>query len=353
MRQSPDRLLLAVVIILAALGIVMAYSTGIGRDQGAALFRGHLAKGLVGTVGMVIAYKVGYRRWSAWAKKLLLPVNISLMGLLALKMINGGICRWYRLGPFSFQPSEVAKLILVLYMADFLARKGEHVREFKRGVLPALIACGVPLVLILAEPDLSTTVAVGGILGGMLFVGGVRIKHLAGIGLVIAMALGIVVLGLGHGRERVLAYLGKGDEASRYQMEQSLVALGAGGVFGRGLGMGVQKHWFLPESHTDFVFSVVGEELGLVGTLGVLGLFALYGWRGMSIARRVGEVRGFLVAVGITLMVEVYALSNIAVATGILPTTGLPLPFVSYGGTSLVVSLAGSGILLDVSRGER
>lgn len=350
MRRGPDRVLLAVVVILAALGVVMAYSTGIGRDRGSALLRGHLVKGLVGAVGMGAAYKVGYRRWSAWAKRLLLPVTLSLMGLLVLRAVHGGVWRWYRLGPFSLQPSEVTKLVLVLYIADFLDRKGERVREFQRGVLPASIACGVPLVLILLEPDLSTTAAVGAILGGMLFVGGGRIRHLAVVGLVVAAALGIAVFGLGYGRERVLAYVGKGDEDPKYQMEQSLVALGSGGVLGRGLGKGVQKHWFLPESHTDFVFSVVGEELGLLGTLGVLGLFVLYGWRGAAIARRVGEVRAFFVAVGITLMVEVYALCNIAVATGMLPTTGLPLPFVSYGGTSLVVSLAGTGILLDISR---
>lgn len=350
MRGELDRVLLAVVVVLVALGTVMAYSTGLGMGLGSALFRKHLAKAALGGVGMLVAYKLGCRRLCSWAKGSLIPVNILLFGLLVMKAIHGGTARWYKLGPFSLQPSEVAKLVLVLYVADFMARKGEGLRDLRRGLLPVVIVCGVSLGLISLEPDLGTTVALSAILGGMLFVGGVRLKHIWAMASAALVVLAVVVFVFGYGKGRVMAYLGEGDEGARYQMEQSLVALGGGGVLGRGLGKGVQKHWFLPEPHTDFIFSVVGEELGFLGTLGVLGAFVLYGLRGINIARRAGETRTFFVAVGLTLMVEVYALLNIAVATGILPTTGLPLPFVSYGGTSLVVNLVGSGVLLDASR---
>lgn len=349
MRGEVDRVLVAVVVALVALGTVMAYSTGLGMGLGSALFRKHLVKAALGGIMMLVAYKLGCRRLSSWAKGLLIPVNILLLGLLAVKAIQGGTVRWYKLGQFSLQPSEVAKLVLVLYVADFMARKGEGIRDL-RGVLPILVVCGTSLALISLEPDLGTAVALGAILGGMLFVGGVRLKHISAMASAALLVLAIVVFFLGYGKGRVLAYLGEGDEGARYQMEQSLVALGSGGVLGRGLGKGIQKHWFLPEPHTDFVFSVVGEELGFLGTLGVLGAFVLYGLRGINIARRAGETRTFFVAVGLTLMVEVCAILNVAVATGMLPTTGLPLPFVSYGGTSLVVNLVGSGMLLDASR---
>ncbi|HIE04932.1 MAG TPA: stage V sporulation protein E [Candidatus Latescibacteria bacterium] len=353
MRGELDRVLLAVVVALVALGTVMAYSTGLGMGLGSTLFKKHLAKAALGGIGMLIAYKLGCRRISSWAKGLLIPMDILLLGLLAIKAIHGGTVRWYKLGPFSLQPSEVAKLVLVLYVADFMARKGEGLRDLRRGVLPIVVVCGVSLALISLEPDLGTTVALGTILGGMLFVGGVRLKHILVMVSAAFVTLIVVVFVFGYGKTRVLPLLGKDDEEARrarYQMEQSLVALGGGGVLGRGLGKGIQKHWFLPEPHTDFVFSVVGEELGFLGTLGILGAFVLYGLRGINIARRADETRTFFVAVGLTLMVEVYALLNIAVATGVLPTTGLPLPFVSYGGTSLVVNLVGSGMLLDASR---
>jgi cell division protein FtsW len=242
--------------------------------------------------------------------------------------------------------------VTVIYLAAYLARKSDKITWFRNGLLPVLIVVGLLSGLVLLEPDLGTVVVLGLVTVSLLFLGGARITHLAGLGLCAIPVVLVLVLGSSYRRQRLMTFLAPWKDASDagFQITQSFLAFGSGGPFGVGLGEGKQKLFFLPEAHTDFVLALVGEELGFIGTAIVTLLFALFVWRGFQIAARARMPFGRHLGMGITLLIGGQALVNAAVVTGLLPTKGLTLPFVSYGGSSLVVSLMGVGILLSISR---
>jgi cell division protein FtsW len=265
---------------------------------------------------------------------------------------RSGAQRWIPLGPLSFQPTEVAKFAVVLYLAASLDRKGERVREFTRGVLPHCLIVGLVAVLALAEPDFGTTALVCGLLAMMLYVAGGRVLHLAGLACIGLPGLVWMVVMEPYRLARVLTFLDytKDPRGMGFQLLQSLISFGSGGVAGVGLGQSEQKMFFLPAAHTDFIFSVVGEELGLVGAAVVMALFVVVGARGFRIAARHPDPFASLLAFGTTALIVLQGVLNVGVVLGCLPTKGLALPFISYGGSAMMIVLAEVGVLLALAR---
>ncbi|MBX3328951.1 MAG: putative lipid II flippase FtsW [Nitrospira sp.] len=358
-RVGMDHILLFVTIALALVGLVMVFSAsavvaGNRFHDSWYYLKRQLAWLAFGLVLLHVASRIDY----IWWKRLALPLLGLVIALLVVVLIPSiglaanGARRWLRLGPISVQPAEMAKLIGVIYLAAYLAKKEDRLQQFSTGLLPALLVIGAISGLVLLEPDLGTVVVLGLVTGGLLFVGGARWSHLSTLALS-AVLIGLaLVLTSSYRRRRVLSYLDPWRDQSDtgFQITQSFMAFGKGGLFGVGLGEGKQKLFFLPESHTDFVLALVGEELGLVGTGIIVLSFALFVTRGFQISTRARIPFGRYLGIGITTLIGIQAMVNACVATGLLPTKGLTLPFVSYGGSSLVISLIGVGILLNISR---
>ena len=279
---------------------------------------------------------------------LLLAVLIPGVGRAA-----GGSARWIGVGSFSIQPSELAKLALILFAADVFSRKDERsLREFSHTALPMLPALGVLTILVIAQPDLGTTVLLGVIGFGMLFVAGAPLRYIVPVGAAgVALAAAAAVMEP-YRRERVLAFLDpwKDPLETGYHTIQSLIALGSGGWLGVGLGARRQKWLYVPNAHTDFIYAILGEEMGLIGTFAVLGMFAFLIYLGIRVARAAPDRFGMLIAAGITIWIGAQALINMGAVTATLPVTGVPLPLVSFGGSSLVVSLVAMGIMTNIAR---
>ncbi len=358
--QGDARQVLLIASILVGLGVVMVYSSSSAfadmhfDDSGFFLER-QLVRAACGVVVMLVLSRLPLDFWQRAALPLLV-VGIAFL-VMVLGMGHGRSAqRWLPfpmpsfMSSVSFQPSEFVKLVLVLYLADVLVRKERDMGRWWQGVMPRILVIGGVQLLILLQPDLGTCLAVSIIAGAMLWIGGARTVHLIATIALAAPVVAASVYSSPYQMQRVISFfVGADPRGAGYQITQSLTALGSGGLFGVGLGSSVQKH-FLPEAHTDFVFAFVGEELGLAGCLSVIGLFVALAIHGYRIARGATTDFGFLVAAGITFMISIYAVLNIGVATGMLPTTGLPLPFVSYGGSSLVWNLCGIGILAAVAR---
>jgi cell division protein FtsW len=265
-----------------------------------------------------------------------------------------GTRRWFGVGGLGVQPSELAKLAAVLFTALILERRMHRIDEVSYSLLPIGIVVGVLVSLILLQPDFGTAMALALVVAAMVFAAGLNYRYLVGSVLVALPVMYLVLVSAPYRRRRLLAFwdpwadpLGDG-----FQIIQSLIAVGTGGVFGRGLMEGVQKLFYLPEPHTDFIFAVIGEELGLIGASGVLACFCLIGWRGLRISLRAEDSFGSLVALGITAMIVVQAFVNMSVVLGLMPTKGIPLPLVSAGGSSLLISLVSTGVLLNISQHE-
>jgi cell division protein FtsW len=355
--QGPDRLLVATILGLTGFGVVMVFSAGAAfaaKTYGDwTYFLKH--ESVYGAAGLV-AFAIGMRLDYSIYRRLAYPLLFLSVAMLAavLKVgpaINGAV-RWFRWGALSFQPSELAKFALALYLAVLLARKAEKVKDFRMGFLPPLVMTGIFLVLLLKQPDLGTAVIMGVTALGLLFVAGTRTSYIL-LSVLVAAPIGweVFIAGEPWRRERILAFLypWKFRRGSGYQLYESLISVGSGGLWGQGLGQGHQKLFFLPEAHTDFILAIVGEELGLVGVLSVLLAFTVLVWRGLRAATRARDAFGCYLAFGVTLLFGLQALVNMGVVLGLLPTKGLPLPFVSYGGTSLVMSLFMAGVLANIS----
>jgi len=354
-----DHILLCVTITLALVGLVMVFSASAvvaGNRFHDSWY--YLKRQLVwlafGLVLLQVASRVDYIWWKRLALPLLGLIIVLLLVVLipSIGVAGHGARRWIPLGPISIQPAEMAKLVGVIYLAAYLAKKEDRLQHFSTGLLPALLVIGVLSGLILLEPDLGTVVVLGLVTGGLLFVGGACLSHLSTLALS-AVPIGLVlVLTSGYRRQRLMAFLEPWRDASDtgFQITQSFLAFGSGGLFGVGLGEGKQKLFFLPEAHTDFVLALVGEELGFVGTVIIVLFFALFVLRGFQISTRARIPFGRYLGIGITMLIGIQALINACVVTGLLPTKGLTLPFVSYGGSSLVICLMGVGILLNISR---
>ncbi len=357
-RHGIDPVIFSSALGLVAFGVVMIYSTShilaLDRYGDAYYFvKRHVLWAAVGVAVMLLAARLNIKRLRALGFPVLL-VSLFALALVFVPGIGreaGGARRWVDLGPFSFQPVEIAKFGLVFFLAYFLSVKDERLRDLKFGFLPPVILTGVVLVLVLAQPDLGSAILIAFVAGLLLFIAGARWLHLLGVALAAVPVLYAMIFTVPWRQQRIFAFLDPFSVArgTGYQLVQSLLGLAQGGITGLGLGEGKQKLFYLPEPHTDFIYSVVGEELGLLGALGVAAVFAVLLYRGLGVAARSGDSFSGLLAAGITLMVSVQGLFNMSVAAGVVPTTGVPLPLVSLGGSSLVMTLAALGVLLSVA----
>ena len=355
-----DRVLFTATLLLICASIVMVYSASalvaLERYQQSDLFvTKQVMWAVMGLAVLAVAMRVDYRTYRndtfVWA--LIGLVSVTLVAVLFSSPVNG-TRRWFGFGGLGIQPSELAKLACVLFTALVLERRMHRIDEPSYSLLPIGIVTGAMVTLILLQPDFGTAVSLLMIVAIMIFAAGLHYRYLVGVLLVMAPAMYLVLVSAPYRRRRLLAFwdpwadpLGDG-----FQIIQSLIAVGTGGVFGRGLMEGVQKLFYLPAPHTDFIFAVIGEELGLVGATATLACFCLIAWRGMRITMRAPDSFGSFVALGLTTMIVVQAFVNMSVVLGLMPTKGIPLPLVSAGGSSLVISLLGMGVLLNISQHE-
>lgn len=346
-------ILVTSVLALMTLGTVMLCSTTVGFMHNN--FEKQLAFCVLGVLACVIMACGDYE----WLKRVSWPLYVlavlALLGVLIFGVTRGGARRWYNLEIMLFQPSELAKLALIIALSHYADWNQRHMHRFGKGLVVPLVFTLPMLVLILKEPDFGTTILLGGLTGMMLFTAGVPLRHLMPTALVGIILIGTFIYLDPVRRERVLGTLQKGQEKAelrdvRYQAEQSVTAIGSGGLTGFGLGEGLMKMGRVPENHTDFIFSVVGEELGLVATLPVVLAYLALFLSGLYISWHARDMFGTYLGLGITFLIALQAFINIGVVTDLLPNKGLPLPFVSYGGSSLVMTLAGVGLLLNVAR---
>lgn len=351
-----DSQLLLLAVGMLALGVIALYSSSAilaDKECGDPLFyvKRQVFFGALGLAGMMALSRVPYQRLREWVKPVLFFTALFLVAVLFGPKI-GGARRWIKLGGFGLQPAEFTKLTVVLFLADYLDRKRSRIATPLHGVVVPWAVVGGLLVLIGLEPDLGTPSLIFAVSVLILFVGGARLNALAWT---LAAAVPIVVWQLWaypYRRARVMSFLDPFADASGtgYQLSQSLLAVGSGGWLGKGLGHSDVKLLYLPAPHTDFIFPVLCEELGLIGGVGVLILFVMFLQRGLAIARRAPDLYGTLLAAGITFLITLQGFFNMAMSMGLIPTKGLPLPFFSYGGSSLLVTTAAVGILLSISR---
>ncbi|AVX21036.1 cell division protein FtsW [Carboxydocella sporoproducens DSM 16521] len=359
-RRAPDFLLFLAVMSLLVFGLVMVFSsssvTSYYRYEGDVFFffKKQLLWACLGTITLLVMQNVDYWRW----RRFTMPALFLAIVLLLLVLLPGvgktvnGAQRWINLGFMSFQPSETIKLCMVLFSAHYLAAARQQLHSFTRGTLPLLGVLGLVCGLILLQPDLGTAVALAGTVYIMLYAAGVPYKQLVGLALSGLAAVALAIVLEPYRMRRFLAFLDPEADpmGSGYHIIQSLYAIGSGGFFGKGLGQSLQKYFYLPEQHTDFIFAIIGEELGFLGGALVIFLFMILVWRGLRVAITAPDAYASLLAAGLTSMVGLQAVVNIGVVTGSLPVTGITLPFISFGGTSLVFSMAGIGLLLNISR---
>jgi len=356
---SIDFILFSAIMILVAVGVVMVFSASsysaffskaTNYDSMYYLKR-QGAFAVIGICAMAFMIRTDYHKLKKFTKVIMLVTIVLLCVVFAFDSRNGAR-RWIPIGSFSLQPSEIAKYVVVLYMAKSIEAKGEKIKSFVYGILPYLMVSGLYAGLVIAEKNLSIATVIMIVTLILLFVGGARITHFAGlIGLVgVFGTLGILLES--YRLKRVLSFLDpwKDPKGDGYQLIQSLLALGSGGITGVTLGKSRQKCYYIPEPHNDFIFSIIGEELGLIGCTVIIILFLVVIWRGIRTAIRAKDTYGTLLAVGTTSVIAIQAVINIAVVSGSMPVTGVPLPFISYGGSTLLFNLMAMGILLNVSR---
>lgn len=352
-------LLLGLTILLVLLGLLMVYSASSFLAQSRGLpdhffLQRQAERALLGLALMYVCARTDYRVWGRLAWPLLAIAALALAVVVApgaesIAPVRNGARRWLDFG-VTVQPSELAKLAAVVWTAWLAAKKGDRIRSLRWGVAPFVIVLGGLMFLILIEPDLSGAATLGFVAGLVLFTAGARVGHFILVGVLAVPILWEQITDVSYRLARVLSFLGaQVDPAGAgYQVRQSLIAIGSGGPLGVGFGESVQKFHFLPEPHNDFIFAIVAEEWGFAGSALVILALACFGHLGLRVARRAPDTFGFLLAVGLTSLVVATAAIHVAVTMGVLPTAGVTLPFVSYGGSNLVVSLAAAGILLNI-----
>jgi len=358
-RNHIDPLTFIVVIVLMGVSTFIVYSASsawalqnLKSESG--LVNKHIVKVFIGLIVLFVGIAIDYHRY----KDLTKIVLFAAIALLGVTLVTGGetkgAVRWLSVGGFSFQPSEFAKFALLFHLSTLLSTKKEKLNDLKKGFLPLLWWVGIVSLLVLLQPNFS----MGGIIFMlgiiMMFIGGARFKHLGISLLALIPALVGYMLSAGYRRQRVLAYLGFGDNPeglvkAKYQLWQGIIGFGNGGIIGVGMGQSKQRDLFLPESYGDFIFSIVGEEYGLIGTMIFMTVFLLILLRGLRIAKNAPDDFGKFLALSITVSIVTYALGNAMVTLGLVPTTGLPMPFVSYGGSAIIFSAFAVGVLLNIS----
>lgn len=353
---SIDFVLFSTIMLLVAIGIVMVFSASsytafFNHKDSMYFLKKQMVAAVIGILVMFFAIKLDYHFLKKITGILMILTVILLLLVFAFPPTNGAR-RWIYIGTQSIQPSEIAKYMVVLYLAKSIENKGERIQSFLYGIIPYFVVSGLYAGLVLAEKNLSIAAVIMIVTLIMIFVGGSKISHLIGsIGAV--GTLGVIGILFEPYRLDRLKYfrnpwLDPRDKG--YQLIQSLLALGSGGIWGLGLGKSRQKCFYIPEPHNDFIFAIIGEELGLVGCIFIISLFVIFIWRGIKVAINAKDIFGTLLATGITSVIAIQAIINIAVVTGAMPVTGVPLPFISYGGSSLMFNLAAMGILLNISR---
>jgi len=346
-------LLAVVTLMVLSLGVVYSASATwamVKWGESGRLLGSHALKVLLGLVFLILFVQIDYHKYRKLTKPALVFAVVLLLFTLGLGGEVKGAARWLRFGGFSLQPSEFAKFALIFHLAVLMAEKRERITELRFGYVPLLLWVGSVTALVLLQPNFSTGVMIFLISTIMLFVGRARLLHLGLTVAALAPALLVYMLSAEYRMRRIMSYIdGSGGGKTNYQLWQAMIGFGNGGVFGLGPGNSRQRDLFLPESYGDFVFSIVGEEYGLIGTLFIVALFLLIMLRGIRIARHAPDDLGRYMAMGITAAIATYGLVNGAVTLGILPTTGLPMPFVSFGGSSMLFSAAAVGVLLNIS----
>jgi len=359
-----DRYLLSSIILLCIFGTVMLFSasSNLSLDETGNLtdtiyLQAHLKRILIGVSLMFFFMLFDYRKLKDWAYHIL---GVSIFLLLLTKILfmidgNSSPARWLYLGSISVQTSDLARISLIIFISAFMHNKREQIKEFYGGYLNVILAIGSVALLIIMQPDLSTAAIILLISFVMLFLGGARLQHLIATAAVFISVMSLVIMNWDYMRRRIMSYLNPESVGVEnvYQIKQSLISLANGGFMGMGLGNSLGKNLFLPTPHTDFIFAIIGEETGLLGTLFVLTLFVVIFQRGVRIAKESSEPFGIILSLGISISLILYAFINAAVVTNLVPTTGLAMPLISYGGSSVVVHLISLGILLNISQSKR
>jgi|TARA_B100001142_G_scaffold160147_2_gene160422 cell division protein FtsW len=365
-----DQLLLILIIILCAMGTVMLYSasSSISLNETGGLtdtlfIRSHLKRLLLGILIMFLFIIIDYRKFKSIAPYLMIFSIILLLATKIMYLVKGinFPARWLDLGLFTVQTSDIARFSLILYIAYYIDKKRESLKDFYNGFLPPVLLMAGILFTIVIQPDFSTAAVIGLIGFSMLFIGGAKLSHIITTGVISIVIMIPVMLMRSYRMKRVIYWLGSifginsgsEQEVIGYQAQQSLISLGNGGFWGLGLGNSLEKNLFLPTPHTDFIFAIIGEELGFIGAIFVISLFLFIFQRGIKIAKETTDPFGVMLAVGISFSIIIYSFINVAVVTGIFPVTGLPMPLVSHGGSSLIMNLACLGMLLNISQAKR
>ena len=356
--KLPDIILLLVTLILVTVGTAMIYSSSsiIALEKfkdGQYFLKKQLFFVFVGLSSMIIMTRISYTQLRKWAYPgmLLSFLLLSMLMIPHLGMKRGGATRWLNLGGFSFQVTEMVKITIVVFLAHLLTRKAHQLKDFSRGVLVPLVITSITILLILLDPDFGTAVIIATILLLMLCIAGSQIKHLLCL-IAAFIPVGVMlILYKGYRLTRLTAFLDPWKDADNtgFQIIQSLLSFGSGGTFGVGIGDGMQKLFYLPEPHTDFILSIIAEESGFIGVTIVIAMFAIFAFRGFMIALKAPDLFGTLLASGLTMVIALEAFINIAGVMGLIPLKGLVLPFLSYGGTAFIMTMTAVGILLNIS----
>lgn len=358
-KRPPDFVLFLTVLVLLSIGLIMVfssseYATMVRYGDSFYFFKRQLLWALLGLAAMFFMMNFDYFRLKRWIGLIVLTGFILLVAVLipGVGVVVNGARRWIDIGFMYFSPAELVKLCLIMFVAFGLSKKGEKLGSFKEGLLPYLVVMAAAAGLILLQPDLGTAIVLSGTIFIMFFAAGARLSHLGGLAGLGVVAVALAIYFEPYRMRRFLAFLDPeaDPQGTGYHIIQSLYALGSGGLFGVGLGQSKQKFLYLPENHTDFIFAITGEELGFIGASLVVLLFIMFVWRGLKIAVTSPDPFASLLAAGITSGISLQALINMGVVTGSMPVTGVPLPFISYGGTSLLFTLMGIGIVLNISK---
>ena len=364
-----DKMLLWIILALCGIGVVMLYSASSFKSlyltsglSDTIYLRSHLKRMIIGITAMFFFAVLDYRKLKSIAPHFIVLSIFLLFLTKIMSILNGSssASRWLDIGFISMQTSDIARLSLIIYLAYYIDKKGNRIREFYTGIIPPLFLIAVMLFLIIVQPDFSTAAVLGMIGFIMLFIGGAKISHLAAAsGVALAIMIPVMLM-MPYRMKRIVYWissiLGESESLSQnlgYQAQQSLISLGNGGIKGLGVGNSLEKNLFLPEPHTDFIFAIIGEELGLWGAIIVLSIFLFLFQRGIKIAKGTTDTFGIMIAIGIVTSMVLYAFINVGYVTGVLPVTGLPIPLISHGGSNLVITLSGLGILLNISESKR
>jgi cell division protein FtsW len=361
-RSTPDFILLIVTFTLLALGLIMVYSASAvwadyKFDDSFFFAKRQMLFAGVGIIAMFFIMNVDYWTWRNFAKVILIVCFVLLVLVLipGIGNVRNGSRSWIGVGAFSIQPSEFMKLAMIAFLAKYLSENQRNITSLKKGLIPSLGLVFLAFGMIMLQPDLGTGTVMVGTCIVMIFVAGARISHFVGLGVIGLLGFVGLIISAPYRIQRITSFLDPWSDPqnSGFQIIQSLYAIGPGGLFGLGLGQSRQKFFYLPEPQTDFIFAILAEELGFIGGSFVLLLFALLLWRGIRIALGAPDLFGSFLAVGIIAMIAIQVMINIGVVTGLMPVTGITLPFLSYGGSSLTLMLLAIGVLLNISRHSR